>query len=116
MGPLTLEEISRNNSLLFDDKLEYEETKRKFKDTFEYAGQKKDGKFNGIGRYVDNDNEIYEGQCEDGLWSGYGRKIYNDGSYYIGFWSGGIYNGKGKGFDKNGDLIIDDVFKDDKQN
>ena len=41
--------------------------------------------------------------------------IYDDGSYYIGFWKNGLRNGKGKLFDKNGKLIYEGDWVNDKR-
>ena len=62
-----------------------------------YSGQLKEGTDikEGIGIAVYSDGDIYEGCWKNGRWNGKGRNIFDDESYYIGEFKDGLRHGCG---------------------
>ena len=68
-----------------------------------YAGEWKDGRFNGLGEmslsYEDEDTivkDIYWGEFEAGSYHGWGKKVYSSGAIYTGEWEHGLKHGFGR--------------------
>ena len=57
---------------------------------------------------------MYEGDFVNGKAEGYGKCIFENGNYYIGQVSNTQRNGKGIMFSKNGEIINDGYFFNDK--
>ena len=72
-------------------------------------------KKNGEGKLCfKNDEKIYEGDFVDNKFQGIGKYIDEDGDYYEGEWLNDKKHGKGKEYYKNGDIKYEGEFIDDK--
>ncbi|MBL0300584.1 MAG: hypothetical protein IPQ23_02605 [Cytophagaceae bacterium] len=87
-----------------------------------YEGDFVDGKRNGKGKYTWAIGDIYEGDFVDGKINGNGTYYAKTGTInncpncikYIGYWKNEEKSGRGKCYDKNGTLLYDGEFADDK--
>ena len=57
--------------------------------------------------YYSNGNIKYDGNFINGKREGNGKYIYEDEDYYIGQWANGLRNGKGKLYYKKGNIMYD---------
>jgi hypothetical protein len=61
----------------------------------QYAGEFKDGEYNGQGTYTYNDGEKYAGGFKDGRFHGHGVYTYTSKDQYVGQFKNGKKNGRG---------------------
>lgn len=80
-----------------------------------YAGQWKDGQFNGMGTYYYPDGSSYEGEWEDGKRQGWGKMRYIDHSVYTGQWDHDQRHGEGELVLENGDRYEGSWMNDKKE-
>ena len=81
--------------------------------TTKYEGDFKNGKFNGNGKYYQNDELIYDGDWKDGRMDGKGE-YYQDGKlFYAGDMKDDRRTGNGKMY-QNDELIYNGDWKDDR--
>ncbi len=79
-----------------------------------YNGQWKDDQRHGLGKAIYQDGTMYVGEFADGKMHGRGKKTWPDGREYIGDWKYGMYNGEGTYTNLDGDTYKGN-FKDDKK-
>jgi hypothetical protein len=84
---------------------------------YNYTGEIKDGKPNGIGvaTYTNTSVLRYAGSFSNGMYSGKGTIFFTDGIFLTGNWKNGKLNGKGANFTSNKSLYIGD-FADGQKN
>jgi len=61
----------------------------------QYAGEFRNGRYDGQGTYAFSNGGIYVGQFRDGQQNGYGTLTLPNGGEYVGEFSGGLRNGRG---------------------
>ena len=90
-----------------------------------YKGGKLNGKFTGLGAYYWNNKNFYIGEWNNDIIDGFGIFIMGnfdtcdltncpDCKIYVGDWLNGEKSGPGRCYNKNGRLIYEGNFKDDK--
>jgi hypothetical protein len=70
-----------------------------------YVGHMRDGKPNGLGRYVNRDNLVYDGSWRNGRFDGSGTLQLSSGEFYEGKFSRGRAIGFGKYIDITGEIF-----------
>jgi hypothetical protein len=82
-----------------------------------YNGPISNGKMSGKGvsLYMKNENNYkkYEGNYLDGKFNGHGKLLYLDGNQFVGQFKNGLKHGPGKMYNPNGDVIMDNIWKND---
>jgi hypothetical protein len=78
--------------------------------TYNYTGEVKDGKPNGMGvaSYVSGNVIRYAGNFVNGMYAGKGTMIFDNGAFLTGNWKNGKLNGKGANLTADGGLYIGD--------
>jgi hypothetical protein len=78
--------------------------------TYNYTGEIKDGKPNGMGvaSYISGNVIRYAGNFVNGMYNGKGTMIFNNGAFLTGTWKNGKLNGKGTNLTAEGSLYIGD--------
>lgn len=77
------------------------------------VGPFKDGKLNGVGKvmYNNDTNDFYQGEFVNDVYSGFGTRVYANGDRYMGGWLNGKYHGFGVFMKKDG-LVQTGYFKE----
>ena len=87
-------------------------------DMLKYIGTFVSNKYEGWGNFYREDKIVYSGYWSDDLYQGKGTLYYTDSDgerlKYEGEFSKGMRSGHGKVYDKNGDLLLDGEFEEDK--
>jgi hypothetical protein len=78
-----------------------------------YEGKWKDDKKHGQGKYTWADGGVYEGEYKDNKRHGQGKRTFADGGVYEGEWKDGMRHGQGKGTNADGG-VYEGEYKDDK--
>lgn len=81
-------------------------------DQSKYSGGLSGFNITGKGTYEWSDGQRYEGSFKDSKRHGKGTMYYADGSKHYGKWKNHLKHGKGQTYDKNGDLLVDGVWKE----
>jgi hypothetical protein len=87
--------------------------------TYYYCGPIKNGKMNGAGiiMFIMNKNnptfKTYEGDIIENNFEGFGKLVYVNGDIFVGEFKNGLRHGKGKMYNSTGDLINDNIWKND---
>ena len=85
--------------------------------TYTYNGPIVNGKLNGKGLavYMTSSDKYkkYYGEFIDGKFNGSGTLTYTDGNIFIGQFKNGLKHGQGKMYNQSGDIIIDNIWKND---
>lgn len=76
--------------------------------TFNYTGEVKDGKPNGMGvaKYASGNVVRYVGSFVNGMYNGKGTMFFDDGAFLTGMWKNGKLSGKGSNLNADGSLFI----------
>lgn len=76
--------------------------------TYNYSGEIKDGKPNGMGvaKYESGNVLRYVGQFVNGTYNGKGTMLFDDGAFLTGNWKNGKLNGMGTNLNADGSLYI----------
>ena len=89
--------------------------KKIFEDNGYYEGEFKEGIYHGKGKIVDKNNETkYEGDFVKGRYEGNGTLIYDNGNSYIGQFHHGKELGKGVLLDKDRKVLYEGEFNEEK--
>lgn len=68
----------------------------------------------GKGQIFIDDELVYKGDIEDGLEHGFGEEFWPDGQHYVGEFTNGLRQGKGTMYDKNGNVLFEGYWDNDK--
>ena len=79
-----------------------------------YVGEWKDNQRHGEGTYYWSDGEYYKGTFRDDKRNGEGTYYWPNGEKYVGHWEDNQRSGEGVFYGKDGKVIADGVWKDDK--
>lgn len=79
-----------------------------------YDGEWKDNTRNGKGKYLWSNGDIYEGNYKNDKRNGFGIYYFASGEKYEGNWENDLRNGKGKFYDKEGKVILEGIWINDK--
>ena len=88
-------------------------------ESYVYNGNVINGKLSGFGfiKFINDkrypDYKSYKGELQNGLFHGAGSIVYTNGDIFIGIFNEGKKNGPGKMYNSNGDLIMDNIWKND---
>jgi hypothetical protein len=81
-----------------------------------YEGQWKNNERHGKGKYTWVNGDKYEGDFNDDLRHGYGIYLFSTGEKYVGNWKNDLRNGKGTFYSKEGKVLLDGTWTNDKFN
>jgi len=79
-----------------------------------YVGTWKDNRKHGFGRYTWKDGSIYDGEYANDYRNGIGTYYFTSGEKYVGEWVNDKREGKGTLYDKNGDILLEGMWKNDE--
>lgn len=79
-----------------------------------YEGEWLNNARNGKGKYLWSNGDIYEGNYKNDKRNGYGTYYFATGEKYEGYWENDLRNGKGKFYDKDGKIILEGLWINDK--
>jgi hypothetical protein len=79
-----------------------------------YVGNWKDNQRSGEGTYYWADGEYYQGSYKNDRRHGEGTYFWPNGEKYVGHWKDDQRSGEGTFYGKDGNVIADGIWKDDK--
>lgn len=81
-----------------------------------YEGYWKNNERHGKGKYTWVNGDKYEGDFNDDSRHGYGIYLFSTGEKYVGNWKNDLRNGKGTFYSKEGKVLLDGTWTNDKFN
>jgi hypothetical protein len=79
-----------------------------------YAGEWRNNQRHGKGKYIWKNGDMYEGEFREGRIEGSGTYSFSSGEKYVGEWKNNVRNGKGVFYAKEGNVLLDGIWAEDK--